>query len=416
MKPKSFLRFSIVAFAVLAMAPVIGSNSDRLGAYDFTYQASGDAKVRPVQVFDDGRSTYFQFRAGEPVPAIFADGPNGPTFLIPQNEGPYVRVATVASGYSLRLGYGVGRVSYLGGGRSVEATPEPVPTAAPSSLGRLNAAAQMVTASYREPAQQVSTETNSYATPLKGDRVEWREPGQISKDFSIAFPKGQAKLLPASVKALAAVLPPESTTTVFEIVGRDDDTYKEGLPEARAAAIASLLAARGVAREKIKTKSGVPVQTETNSKTVTGVTIRWITEATPVPRALDPANTVVARLMAHRITPQEAINELAALRRLAETPQVRAPEAHAAPVAWTILKSDGTMKAMLERWSASSGWRVQWTDAPEVRITGDSPPLDRPDFLSAADYVIAQAKSVGYRIKASAYSNKVLVLSEEKTK
>src|SRR5665647_2279920 len=117
MKSKSLPKLTALAIALLALTPVLGSNAERLGAYDFSYQSNGDAKVRPVQVFDDGHSTYFQFRAGEPIPAIFADSANGPTFLTLQNEGPYVKVSAVASGYSLRLGYGMGHVSYQGGGR-----------------------------------------------------------------------------------------------------------------------------------------------------------------------------------------------------------------------------------------------------------------------------------------------------------
>ena len=418
MKSKSLPKLTALAIALLALTPVLGSNAERLGAYDFSYQSNGDAKVRPVQVFDDGHSTYFQFRAGEPIPAIFADSANGPTFLTPQNEGPYVKVSAVASGYSLRLGSGMGHVSYQGGGRvgSTESQSTSVSTQS-SSLGRLNGVARIINASYREPTQQVvSTETNSYATPLKGDRVEWKEQEQASKDYSIAFLKGHAKLLPASVKALLAVLPAERRTAVFEIVGRDDDTYKEGLPEARAAAISSLLVAHGVSREKIKIKSGVPLETESNvkTKTVTGVTIHWITEA-PVRVVQDPTQLILARLMAHKLTAQEAINELSRLQHATEATLPAPPVTPATPATWQILKADANMEAMLKRWAGSSGWTLQWKGVPEVRITGDSK-LDRPNFLAAADYVIAQAKGVGYRIKATAYSNKVLVISEATSK
>ena len=420
MKPKSLPKLAALTFAILALTPVIGANADRLGGFDFSYQASGDAWVRPVQVFDDGHSTYFQFRAGEPVPAIFAEAANGPLLLIPQNEGPYVKVTSLSGGYALRLGYGVGRVSYQGEGRFSPPAPEIAPTAKKlsSTLGRLNTAAQMVTASYRAPAVQVaateiSAQTNSYATPLKGDRVEWKEPEQQSKDYFIVFTKGQAKMLPASVKALVSMLPSDKNTSAYEIVGRDDDTYKEGLPEARAAAIVDFLVARGVPSEKIRTKSGVPLQSESNSKTVTGVTIRWYTEAS-VRVAQDPAQAVLARLIAKKISPQEAISELSYLQRATADVPSRSPELAPVSATWQILKSDANLRGTLARWEAGSGWRVQWADAPEVRINSDIK-INVTDFISAADYAITQAKKVGYRIKATAYSNKVLIISEDKS-
>ena len=65
---------------------------------------------------------------------------------------------------------------------------------------------------------------------------------------------------------------------------------------------------------------------------------------------------------------------------------------------------------MLTRWGAEAGWRVIWKGGPDVAITTDSK-VDRPDFLQAADLVIAQVKTVGYSIKAKAYANNILVIS-----
>ena len=96
MKFKLKATIPVLVFASLAVTTVQGSAPDRLGAYDFSYQSSGDQRVRPSQVFDDGRSTYFQFRAGEPVPAIFAVTQQGPSLLVPEPEGPYIRVPAVA--------------------------------------------------------------------------------------------------------------------------------------------------------------------------------------------------------------------------------------------------------------------------------------------------------------------------------
>ena len=59
-KPLIAFLASISLWSVLANAP------QRMGNYDFSYESTGNPKVLPVQVFDNGTYTYFQFRAGEP--------------------------------------------------------------------------------------------------------------------------------------------------------------------------------------------------------------------------------------------------------------------------------------------------------------------------------------------------------------
>jgi hypothetical protein len=77
-----------------------------------------------------------------------------------------------------------------------------------------------------------------------------------------------------------------------------------------------------------------------------------------------------------------------------------------APV-WTVQAKDGTVAAMLARWGKEAGWSVRWVDAPDIQITGDGQ-VDKPDFLSAADLVITDARAKGYRIKAKAFADNVL--------
>jgi outer membrane protein OmpA-like peptidoglycan-associated protein len=413
---KSLRKPIAVAMALLmVIPPVIGASSDHLGVYDFGYGANGDDRVRPVQVFDDGRFTYFQFKAGEPIPAIFAEGSNGPVLVVPQIEGPYIKVAVVAASFQLRLGYGTGRVGYMNGARTSHEATAPAPPAVkvPSSLGRLNEAAKTINATYREPpkAKPILQETDSYATPIKGDVVQWTDPGEQSSDYSISFPMGKSKLLPTSIKALMALLPSKKANMTFEVVGRDDDTYMEGLPDARSTAVAEFLIAHGVSRDNIRIKSGVPVQGEASAKNVTGVTLRWSTPPTVRP-PIDPTQATLASLMARKITPAEAIAALQAQHNSAYPQPIQAPVEQ---ITWQIRKSDATLQAMLKRWAINSGWTVEWKDAPEVKINRDIT-VNRAEFITAADYVISQAKAVGYHIKASAYSNNVLVVSEDKSK
>ena len=65
---RSLARTVLAVAAALGLVVVHGSTEDRIGGYNFSYDMTGDNRVRPIQVFDDGRDTFFQFRAGDPVP------------------------------------------------------------------------------------------------------------------------------------------------------------------------------------------------------------------------------------------------------------------------------------------------------------------------------------------------------------
>jgi len=54
-----------------------------VGQYHFDWKLSGNRAVAPLQVFDDGKRTWLQFPAGQPVPAIFARLPQGDQLLTP---------------------------------------------------------------------------------------------------------------------------------------------------------------------------------------------------------------------------------------------------------------------------------------------------------------------------------------------
>lgn len=61
--------------------------------YDFAYRVSGDRRVAPQQVFDDGASTYLQFYPGQVLPALIAVGADGSQRLLTHAQlGPYVTV------------------------------------------------------------------------------------------------------------------------------------------------------------------------------------------------------------------------------------------------------------------------------------------------------------------------------------
>lgn len=413
-------------FATLAFTTAHGSTPDRLGVYDFSYQSTGDQRVRPAQVFDDGRSTFFQFRAGEPVPAIFAVTQNGPTLLVPEAEGPYIRVASISAGYVLRLGYGYGKVAYTGTGRSLPSQEAFVPPQRPPSqlaVNRLIAASadiQGLPAEMTAPAPRVALEVNSYATPIKGDRTTWTAPEDTIQEFAIPFVIGKGAIGPASSKLLRSLITPLQAATKIEITGHDDPTYREGTAQARANAIANALAAMGIPRSRLMIKTSTVVVSGESKSVVVGATVKARTASQPsVPDGGDanqkrvPANgqveSIVAQLRNGQMSPSQAARALDGVRE--GTPQDTGVAGRAVGP-WAVKKTDGTVENMLKRWGQDAGWRVLNKGAPTIEIHGDAE-VDRREFLHAADYAITQAKQAGYRIKATAYSNNVLVLTGE---
>jgi type IV secretion system protein VirB9 len=77
------------------------------GGRDLGYrfaEGEGVEEIRPLQVWNDGRSTFFQFRPGV-RPAIF--GVNGAGYEVTQNSttrGTVVRVSGVRDAYTVRVG------------------------------------------------------------------------------------------------------------------------------------------------------------------------------------------------------------------------------------------------------------------------------------------------------------------------
>ncbi|MET3527730.1 TrbG/VirB9 family P-type conjugative transfer protein [Phenylobacterium koreense] len=95
------------AIAFVAPPPPPPPPVERNTAYSY----QGSTKTLPVKVFDDGQDTYFAFRAGEDMPAIFAVDPDGGEAVVNtrQRDG-YVVIDRVARGFVLRRGSEVTRI------------------------------------------------------------------------------------------------------------------------------------------------------------------------------------------------------------------------------------------------------------------------------------------------------------------
>lgn len=183
-----------------------------LGRYDFSYRIEGDARAAPLQIFDDGRQTYFQFR--EPVPAIFAlGGDQQRVKLAPRRDGPYLVLDRIEREFVFVLDEDKAQAAgkYIGAqNRAVlphelPALPEPAvpPPAAPPS------------------------------------------PASLSR--KIPFAAGEAKIGEATRNALEELLPEARTAKRVVILARPANGTRT-LTLARAGALRDWLARRGVSR------------------------------------------------------------------------------------------------------------------------------------------------------------------------
>lgn len=123
---KRILWTALLAGSLLSSS---GFAAERLGRYDFSYTA--ESRLRPAQVFDDGRDTYFQFPSGAAVPAIFVQTADGPVLAEPELQAQWVRIKGLHAEFLLRLGLQQSRVLYAGGARLQAASPQFAPRTPP---------------------------------------------------------------------------------------------------------------------------------------------------------------------------------------------------------------------------------------------------------------------------------------------
>lgn len=525
-------RLSIgVALALLSAVPAIGSDPVRVGAYDFSYLSSGDSRAKPVQVFDDGQNTFFQFRAGEAVPAIFSTRTGAPQLVVPMQEGPYIKVQEVHGRFVLQVGRAQAQVMHGGGGR-IDAPAINVMTPAglslpykggPVSDGNRLVATVTSTGSNLDLVDD-ARERNSYATPRKGDAVTWVEPNPETA-VQIGFKRSSAALTEAGKRTVAAAVRSAPGYAKFTVVGRDDDSYKEGLGRDRAQTIRGALIKAGVPADRITTRIGesgsakgadspatliveatrgsvakeeghgrqktivssldalvragvlgldqaqaiarhhgaAPAQTAAaqpapevpaggfnlavTDGTIQNAIRRWASQLKydvvwEVPSGMDapilgeikiPASNILealerllvglkdkgyaldAEVFANRVIritaaqPQPSKSAPAPLVPNRAEPK-KEPGRTVAQNQWEMLKQDRTVQGMFARWAEDAQWRLVWTAPERVAITGDAQ-ISSPSIVGAAEQVIAQASTVGYRLRVSSPGDRTLLVS-----
>lgn len=415
-----FLRSRVeCSVAILGLAAVLtpaqSADSARVGAYDFSYLMSGDTRARPVQVFDDGRSTYFQFRAGEPVPAIFAARNGVPALVVPTQEGPYVRVPDLHGRFVLQVGRAQAHVVHGEGTRADQpqvnvVTPDGMTSryAGPATLpagGRLVASLAPVSWS---PAEAQAVDRNSYATPLRGDRVYWPTRSE-QLEHSVYFQRGGYVLSREALQRISRVA--SQPAARYVVIGRDDDTYKEGLENARAVAMRDALVKAGVPIDRVTLRTGV-MKGKPNAKSWESTILVETQQEAPGMRAAPAedqavASNVEALIRARVIDPSQA-QALMQRHRTGASPAA-APVVEVPEGGFTMSPADKTVAGAVRRWAQALGYQLVWDASAEAdaAIAGQAS-LPARNITEAMDILARGLKDKGYDIEVTIYANRVI--------
>lgn len=94
---------------------VFGSNVHAQKKYDFEYALKGQPSISPIQVFDNGTDTFFQFAPEKNIPAIFAVSDCGNKVLMDASiQGNFHVVSGRFKTFALQIGMKTGSVTYAG--------------------------------------------------------------------------------------------------------------------------------------------------------------------------------------------------------------------------------------------------------------------------------------------------------------
>lgn len=417
-----FTKMAAAVCIVLLNANVAsGSSGQLVGSYDFSYMTTGSLRASPVQVFDDGRNTYFQFRAGEAIPAIFAQQNGSMQLLVPLHEGPYVKVERVHGQFTLQLGRAQAMVVH-GAGTRLDAPP--MQAVAPSGMSTAYHGGEVrpgtrVVASLAPAAPALvddALERNSYATPTRGDRVGWVAPEMRVQEHVVWFPKGSTTLGPMGRKLVQGLARSTSASGRFIVMGRDDESLKEGLEQARADAMRDALVAAGVGRDRITTKIGVAGKRDKNlweSNIRVEVASESLVATSRSASTQAPSNDArgnIQSLIRSGVLTLDQGNALLARGGVQAAPSTQvAPSLDVPPGGFRMVAADKTVQTTIRRWATSVNYSVVW-EVPadlDAQVSGDAI-VQAGSIKEAVERLLASLRQAGYSLDATFYSNRVI--------
>lgn len=122
------LQGCLVGQGVRVSAPDIGAQ-----AFHFDWRLSGDPRVGPLQVFDNGARIWLHFAPGQPVPAVFGLRNGQEQFLTLKPQGQFQIVQEMWPQLLFRAGYGLAQAGRQQTGLLATGRPEAVVAASDSA-------------------------------------------------------------------------------------------------------------------------------------------------------------------------------------------------------------------------------------------------------------------------------------------
>jgi len=390
MKIYIYRTIAAAALACVSVPAITAGSPTPTASYNFQYKRVGEQQILPLQVFDDGRETYFQFsERAQVLPAILVESAEGMVVSKYHRSGPYVVIPGVASTYRLQFGSLSGAVQYAGPARQTTAgrangasgsgAEEHAGLSAPGSQAAapVVAASSTPAASTAAPtAQPAPVRAFGLVAPL-GEMEAAARPEPVKADVQIEFAVGKSVLGPEAMGGLkAAIATGEVAKRV--ITGRDDASYVEGLARARAIAIRAAAVKFGVHAERITMHEGFFPDGADASRPASDVSIIRVATAKSLdpgaPASVADALTLVARGMyglvkLKAIDDARAIEIVAGIRRLVgvkdDGPTAQGQKAEAAPAklpeeTWVIGPADETAQRGLRKWAERAGMSLDW--------------------------------------------------------
>lgn len=396
--------------------------------YDFDYMVQSSS-INIVQVFDDGKNTFFQFAPDARVPAIFADTGDGFKFTDMEMFGPYIKVPFTSKRFMLKINNAIARVAYVG--EKDKETSAPSIRNFKSSLQPSfdttphKSTNEFIGGAWGRDTKQVTNLNNySYSDRMRGDTLEWTEIPSAMPEKQLQFRFGTTRISGFNPKQFHAMAKTFSGAVRIELTGFDDSSEKENLGKERVDAVANALAAAGISRDVIRTKTSRSVVTGSSKGEVLGVIItaykanRYL----PVP---DMYEKNLSKAVANK-TDGNKIQEMAADVKFEKSTPVQekndfikindvhvvSNEKSKEVIVWDLKVADVNVQNLFARWAKNSGYEVVFNGFPVIPVNGDSS-FESKDIFTAIDYVISQSKIAGFEAPTpKLYTDNVIVFGE----
>lgn len=414
---KTLLISSVGALAITVYAAAASSSVNQ--SFDFGYEVGGDSATIPLQVFDDGKRTYFQFREQlKLLPIIFRIGTNGEREQMPfERRAPYVIVSDISKRFYLSNGVGQASVEYVGA-RTTDTTK---PISFDEAVAKVVAAIQPADSSPIKSPVQIALAPVVRVAPTSMTDLR-----TVYRDLAFA-PQSASLNAPAEI-ILESILPEINNASGIVVYGRNDRGGNAKLAHLRGAAIREWMFKRNVypnivtviadpeVRPDVEGKgflSSVFITVKPSLTTTSNAQASVVAMATPMPLSVgslakksmpqpEPSsnpNVLAATtelLQKGLISPEMATQVLMRLRDSTKTEGYRI---------WESRPSDRDVKNVMDAWVKQAGWaELVW----EVRV------CPAPDLTFAGSFEQAVGKvTASLGLVAELYTvDRVLVIKE----